>query len=425
MKRNIIVAMSLVLLVAFSGICYGGSSKPVHLLMWSGAKPFMDTLSEIEKVYEQETGREVEISTLPWDEMHRRQVITLAAGSPTYDVIYLAPKWLTEFAEAGLLEPLDERMTPEVREALVRGSIEPILRNGRLYSLPKTVSSRFFIYRKDLYQEAGIDQPPRYIEEMVEYSKKIQQLTGGKVWGFLAGLRGNIGAVTYVIALNLSGGAMWDEKGYPAFTSAEGVRALTFLLDIVNKYQITPPAAIGWSNSRSIGTAYNTGIGAQMIEMAEKFNWANNPELSNVVGKSGISINPAFKDSGRRSASRAAYESVAIPVCSENKDAAWHFVKWFTTAYSPNKLWIEYGYPPLASSVLVDQQIQKEIPWVEGFREQISYPCPTWEDLSDFTQRRDILMEEIEAALLLAKSPEQALEDAAKRIIKEVIEGGN
>jgi len=400
----------------------GEEPREVQLLMWSGAQPFMDTLDKIKEAYEQETGRKLQISTLPWDEMYQKQVTTLAAGDTTYDVIYLAPKWLTEFAEGGYLQSLDDKMDSEVEKALSAGSIEPCMRRGHLYALPKSVSSRFFIYRNDLYRNAGIGSAPTYMEEMVDYGQKIQKLTDGETWGYLAGLRGNIGALTFTIMLNLAAGKMWDDEGYPAFVSPEGIRAVTFMSDLVNKYKITPPAAIGWSSSRFIGNTYNSGEGAQMIEMPEKYNWANDPELSDVVGKSSISINPGFKGSGRRSASRAAYESIAIPSSSNNQEAAWHFIKWFATAKTPNKYWIEYGYPPLATSVLNDPTIQKDIPWLNAFKEQITYPCETWEHVSDFSHRRDIIMEEIEAVLSQAKTPQEALEAASERIKEEVMQ---
>lgn len=59
----------------------------------------------------------VEIETMTFDQMRDRLVSSFQASQPAYDLIVVDNPWMDDFADAGFLEPLNDRIaaTPDYR----------------------------------------------------------------------------------------------------------------------------------------------------------------------------------------------------------------------------------------------------------------------------------------------------------------------
>ncbi len=87
-------------------------------------------------------------------------------------------------AEAGLLIPMDQLLDEETL-----GTIDPtLLENGKgadgtLYATPDIASARMLAYNKDLFEQAGIAEPPKSWEEFEAAAKAISDL-GDDIHGY-------------------------------------------------------------------------------------------------------------------------------------------------------------------------------------------------------------------------------------------------
>ena len=103
-----------------------------------------------------------------------------------------------------------------------------------------------------------------------------------------------------------------------------------------------------------------------------------------------------------------------------NADAAWEFIKWL---YKPDRIaefWHTFGTLPLMPKFAETAPYWKGDPVFEAHLEQMKYaaprgPHPKWPQISA------AIYNAMQEALTGVKTPEEALEDAAKRV-KEITE---
>lgn len=90
---------------------------------------------------------------------------------------------IPRLAKAGFLEPLDAYLNEESKNILGKtGYIDNYnVVDGKLYCLINYGTTFRLIYNKDLFQKAGLSQPPKTAAQLVEYAKKLTE--AGKAVG--------------------------------------------------------------------------------------------------------------------------------------------------------------------------------------------------------------------------------------------------
>jgi multiple sugar transport system substrate-binding protein len=133
------------------------------------------------------------------------------------DLLVTRPLNLGKLVSAGYIEPLDSYLTPDMKDLIGPGNfVEGMdVFDGKLYSLPNYGSTFRLIYNKDLFQKAGIAQPPTTLAEMVDDAKKITD--AGKdddAYGFAINLKtpSNAWNRSLMPIANLSGFSIYDYK---------------------------------------------------------------------------------------------------------------------------------------------------------------------------------------------------------------------
>jgi len=86
--------------------------------------------------------------------------------------------------ELGHIIPLDDYFDSwEDSDNLVEGMVDYGMFDEQLYGLGYNSSPPVFVWRKDYFEEAGLDPelPPQNWEEMLEYAEKLT-ITDGDKW---------------------------------------------------------------------------------------------------------------------------------------------------------------------------------------------------------------------------------------------------
>lgn len=357
--------------------------------------------------FEAETGINVEVELLGWSDMFQKLTISFATENPEYDVCYVPTNWLYKYASNNYLEPLNDRITPEMSEQYISDWKEIVSYKGKIYGLPKVVGPRIMYYNKEILQEAGIEKIPSTWDELVEAIRIISNDTDYD--GFTAALNGDWLFYLFVAAMNGSDGQLFTEDGAAAFNNAKGLKAVNFLEELA---RYGPESAFEWENTRLSNNYFLKGYAG--ITFAEVNLWpsTNDEEISNVVGKVGYDIVPG-DGVNARSGTRTVIESMAISSFSKNKDAAWKFIKWLTTDIEHvNNVFDVIGYLPATKEFY---EI-KETPFLKTINEQLSYTGVSWDNSPDAPEIMDVIMVELQSVLLGAKDAQQALNDAEKKV---------
>ena len=205
--------------------------------------------------------------------------------------------------------------------------------NGHIYGVPLYIASGALYYRKDLLQKYGF-QPPRTWDELIAQALEIMQgekNQGKETLGLFRPVQAVRGpGVRHVGVRILSfGGHILDPKtGQCVLAQDQAVAAVKFVRDqIVRK--IAPKGVLTYQEPESLALFVQGGA-------AFLRNWPyawsvypttrKNPALA---GKVGIAKLPHLK--GQRSYATLGGWQVGISKFSQNKEAAWKFVKFLTS----------------------------------------------------------------------------------------------
>ncbi len=100
--------------------------------------------------------------------------VAFAAGSGAPDVAMMEYPFITQYALSGYLTALDELGGAEVQADFVDSAVNQLTVNGQLYGTPLDVAAMALAYRSDLFEEAGITEPPETWDQFSEAAATFQ-----------------------------------------------------------------------------------------------------------------------------------------------------------------------------------------------------------------------------------------------------------
>ncbi|WP_283148369.1 ABC transporter substrate-binding protein [Silvimonas soli] len=115
-------------------------------------------------------------SDVDWDAFQPRFVAALAAGNAP-DLVNLPVPWAAEYAQKGLLLPLDSKIGG-FKKVYTDAAIKDVTYGGKIYGLPWYNSVSIIAYNKALFDKAGLKAAPKSLDELFAYSKQLKDKTG-------------------------------------------------------------------------------------------------------------------------------------------------------------------------------------------------------------------------------------------------------
>ncbi|WP_243761080.1 extracellular solute-binding protein [Streptomyces sp. YIM 98790] len=110
------------------------------------------------------------------------------------DVIEVGNTQVAQYVNTGGVKDLTNQVVDLDGDYWVPGLAEPGKVYGHQFGIPFYAANRVVIYRKDLFQEAGIEEPPEDREEWLEITRRLDEVPGrqgiylpGQNWYVLAG----------------------------------------------------------------------------------------------------------------------------------------------------------------------------------------------------------------------------------------------
>jgi sorbitol/mannitol transport system substrate-binding protein len=336
----------------------------------------------MQKLTDDFTSKNPDIS-LEWvtlEENVLRQKVTtdIATKGGQFDVLTIGTYEVPIWAKKGWLVPLDnlgadydvDDLLPAIRSGL---SVD-----GKLYAAPFYGESSMVMYRKDLFEKAGLTMPDAPTWDFVaDAARKINDPSGG-VYGIC--LRGKAGwgeNMAFLTATANSFGARWfDEQWHPQFDQPEWKNTLDFYVKLMK--DAGPPGASSNGFNENLAL-FNSGKCGMWIDATVAASFVTNPKDSKVADKVGFALAPD-NGLGKRGNWLWAW-SLAVPAGSQKADAAQKFIAWATGKEYLNLVAEKEGWanvpPGTRTSLYSNPEYQKAAPFAKMTLDSIDSADPT------------------------------------------------
>ena len=326
---------SLAMLLAGCGADDSSGKTQIRFATWDVAEDVDRQQALVDKF--NESHDDIQVTLEAYGQDFDTKISAGMGSNDTPDVMYM---WnYPSYADG--LEPLDSYIEKEGADW--KDDFYPTLWNynaydGATYGVPVGFTTHALYYNKDLFKQAGVDEPTAdwTWTDLQKAAKKINSKTG--VAGFSFQMKPD--PYDFEMYLWSNGASYSDEDGVLEgnIDSNQSIDTFQMFQDMANDGYAVATEGNGTDEFRAGSTA-----------MFVYGSWALNTLDEDGMNYGVVDI-PAFDGSDHDSVSILSSSGISIAKSSENKDAAWEFVKYWTNAES-NKARIGSELPVLTSVV--------------------------------------------------------------------------
>lgn len=372
-------------------------------------RELLDT--KIIPAFEKEHNVDVKVQYLDWGHLDEKLTISFAGGVQP-DVFQLGAEYVGSMAYRGQALVLDDYVKdwPQTKD-FIPAAWDTVVANGHVYGVPYLSAPRALVYRKDLFEKAGLPYPPRTWEEWAESGRKLTLRNDrGAITRAGINLSSGVNWTTFIQLLWQNGGSILTPDGREAaFNSPEGVRALEYLVSLYNKYEVSPKSGIP---SQAVGVPlFASGQAAMEINNQFAIKGVVKYAKDFTVKDVGVAVPPYSKNP----TVGVWTDWLAISSGSRKKDLAWELIKFLTRpdnliAYNET----QYFLPPIRSAK--DSDYVRNTPFMPEYLDLMTRygrslpPIPEWFEI------RAGIKTAIDSAVYGNKTPKQALDDFAAQV---------
>jgi sorbitol/mannitol transport system substrate-binding protein len=325
-------------------------------------------------------GIDLQWVTLEENVLRQKVTTDIATKGGQYDVLTIGTYEVPIWSKLGWLAPLDKLSADKTYDVddLLPAIRSGLTTDGKLYAAPFYGESSMVMYRKDLFDKAGLKMPDAPTWTFIaDAARKITDKSH-EVYGIC--LRGKAGwgeNMAFLTATANSFGARWfDEKWKAQFDQPEWKNTLDFYVKLMK--DAGPPGASsnGFNENLSL---FQTGKCGMWIDATVAASFVSDPKESKVADKVGFALAPD-NGLGKRGNWLWAW-NLAIPASSKKTEAAEKFIAWATSKDYTNLVAQKEGWlnapPGTRSSLYANADYQKAAPFAKMTLDSINSADPT------------------------------------------------
>ncbi|OXM60084.1 extracellular solute-binding protein [Amycolatopsis vastitatis] len=325
-------------------------SGTVTVWLMTGSAP--STLTDaLNKEFEgAHPGVKVKYEVQQWDGIQQKLTAALASGNPP-DVIEVGNTQTASFAaQEGVLTDLTADKDSFNGSQWLKGLADSGAYNGKVYGVPFYAANREVIYRKDMFEQAGIAKTPTSNDEWLDAIGKLKAKFGSDPEFQALYMPGqNWYALLSFIWDNGGDIAKADGKNYKAtLETPEAKAGLDFYKKLVDTSGTKAPKDADEAKPQQ-ATIYGAGKVAMMIGLPWELPTAAKTDPS-LTAKTGAFAIPS-KTAGQSAPVFLGGSNLAIPANSKNVAAAKEYIKLLSSAKYQSQL-AAAGVVPGASTDL-------------------------------------------------------------------------
>ena len=387
------------------------SQKPITIkyMTFSAGPDHIQDLDAIIAAFEEENpGIKVEPEVLSWDAYFTKLQTLVSAGTAP-DTFELNYENFITYANKQVLMPLDTFIESSQFDTSVfnEKALEAFKFKGEQYGLVESFSNVVFYYNKELFDKAGLDYPDASWDwqRELEAAQKLTDVNAG-IWGTYSPIQ----FWEFYKTIEQNGGSILNEdKTEVIINSKENVEALQWMVDKINKYNVTP--TLDQMSGQSDGDLFVKGN----IAMLRTGIW-----MFDAFKEAPFEWDIALEPGNTQKAHHFFSNSVVINKETPNKEASWEWIKFLTSSDVAIQTRIDTGWelPAVENEEILKGYLNQKLPAsrqvVFDALDTLVVP-PVIERWNELT---DAVGEELLRAAMGEKTPQQALDDA-----KVVLEG--
>lgn len=362
---------------------------------------------------------EIEWVVLEEDVLLKRLMSDLAISDGRFDVMMVSDFDTKILAKRGWLYPLRDIAPSYDLDDLLESVKVELSYNNELHALPFYTESSFTMYRKDLFEKAGVTMPenPTY-DDILRLAKAVHDPENG-VYGiaYRTEKGWSQGLSMFTTMLNSFGGRWFDQNWNPQLDSPEWKETLHFYIDLISKYGPPNKAELSWKDCLKY---FQDGKVAIVLDATSFAGRILNPEVSKVHDNVGFAYMPVKKTI------KGAYWfwswALAIPSTSTNYDESLKVISWITSKEVVNLIGDKYGWVAVPSgsrkSTLTNEKFKKASPFADVMLEALKKSDPTKNNMKPvpYTGSRHVVIPEYRA---IGNAVSEKLVDAINGKISE------
>ncbi|MBX9393447.1 sugar ABC transporter substrate-binding protein [Streptomyces sp. TRM72054] len=315
-------------LAACAGAGGSGSSDGESLNVLMVNNPQMVELQKLTADhFTKDTGIAVNFTVLPENDVRDKISQDFANQAGQYDVATLSNYEIPIYAKNGWLHSLDEYVKSDTAfdqdDILTPMTQALTAEDGKLYGEPFYGESSFLMYRKDVFEKAGLTMPDKPTwQQVADLAAKVDGAESGMKGICLRGLPGwgeVMAPLTTVV--NTFGGTWFDEDWNARLDSKEFKDATQFYVDLVREHGEAGAAQSGYAECLNNMTQGKTAMWYDATAGAGSLEASGSP----VKGKIGYVPAPVEKTDSSGWLYTWAW---GVQKASKNAENAWKFISW-------------------------------------------------------------------------------------------------
>ncbi len=328
------------------------AQEPVTIRLTAWGNPTEFRAREATNALFHESQDAIKIDFIHIPDSYSTKLQTMLAGGDYPDVMYIGNGWTVPFVSRGQLEVLDSYIERDMFDTsdIFEANLKLYQVDGAQYGFPLDAPNQQIFYNVTWFEESGVPRPSSDWEDeswnwdaFLEAALALTDRDNNK-WAFQI----KPWFRAWWIWATANGGSFYNEDFSACVLNEPAVvEAYQFLADLIHVHQVAPPLDVatemGSSQLFEAGViAMDTfwpAMGRMRNNIGDKFVWDVAPHPAGAVGKS-----TAGGGSGQ-----------AISAFSEQKDAAWEFLK-FMASTDGVEVWTDIMgiVPPLQSVAASD-----------------------------------------------------------------------
>ena len=396
--------MAAAALISFTTMAVPALAEDVTLnaLFMKQAGYSEDDVRAMTDAFRENTGIEVLPTFVAYEELAPK--ILTSAQSGGYDVILGDCIWPAQFAKAGLVMDVTDRVEALELDDIYQGALDATKYEGKYYGMPWLNDVKYMFVNTALLKEAGIEEVPATWDELIADAQAVKDagICEYPIVGCYAQAECLI--CDYTCIAGSFGGAFVDENNAPTINCEENIAALDFMAKTLTD-GLCNPKSLEMIEDDVLST-FAAGNAVFAINWTYQYASMNDESQSSVVGQGVITPIPGTDKA--ESATVNGGMPLMITAGCQHPDEAWDYMlflasKEMQAQYCANAL-------PIWKSLYTDEQVIETAGAEVVAASQIQFDyivnrpmVPYYNELSTAMQT------EIQLVLLGQKTAEEAL----------------
>jgi multiple sugar transport system substrate-binding protein len=333
--------------------------------------------------------------------------IVTAAPAGTYDVVLIDVIWPPEFATKNEVVDVTSRFPDSWKTDIFPGALETALYQGKYYGVPWILDTKYFFYNTEMLKAAGFNTAPGTWDDVFTIAKAMKSQGIAEhplIWSWA---QAEAVICDYAQLLGAYGGTFLDDSGQPAFNSGGGLTALETMVKTIDDGTTNPASTE--SIETDVVKIVSQGQAAMALNWTFMYSLANDPSQSQVAGK--IAVAPTPSGPGGAPGCNGSM-ALSITTGSQHQEEAWKYIA-FITSQDVQDQYAKLSLPIWTASY-DEQAVIDALPAVVPVAKIQLNDMILRPQVPSYNEASAALQLEIQNALTGAKSPQQALDDAAK-----------